>query len=204
VDPEVPIEETVGALAEAAAAGKIRGVGICEAAPDTIRRASAVTPLSAVQTEYSLFTRDVESNGVLDVCRELGIGFVAYSPLGRGFLSGKLRSVDALAREDIRRNAPRFQPENLAQNLAVVEAIGRMAMDLGATPSQLALAWLLSRSSQIVAIPGTGRIGHLEENVAAADIRLSIGDLSRLDDLVPPGTAAGQRYADEFLQTTYR
>ncbi|MBO9520637.1 MAG: aldo/keto reductase [Nocardioidaceae bacterium] len=204
VDPDVPVEESFGALGEAVAAGKVRALGICEAAPDTIRRAHAIAPLSAVQTEYSLFTRDVEHNGVLDVCAELGIGFVGYAPLGRGVLTGRLGSLDGLADDDIRRASPRFQAENLGRNLAVVEEVGRLATSLGATPGQLALAWLLARGPSVVAIPGTRRIGYLEENAAAADLRLGVAELARLDELAPPGVAAGQRYTDDFLRTTYR
>jgi aryl-alcohol dehydrogenase-like predicted oxidoreductase len=194
VDPDTPVEETFGALGELVAAGKVRHLGISEAAPLTIRKAHATYPLSAVQTEYSLFSRDVEENGVLDTVRELGIGFVAYSPIGRGFLSGAIRSVEDLPADDWRRNAPRFSQENIAKNLDVVDKVTELAREKGATPAQLAIAWVLAQGDDIVAIPGTKRRRYLEENVGAVDVRLSQEELAELDRLSPRGVAAGERY----------
>ena len=194
VDPDTPVEETFGALGELVAAGKVRHLGISEAAPLTIRKAHATYPLSAVQTEYSLFSRDVEENGVLDTVRELGIGFVAYSPIGRGFLSGAIRSVEDLPEDDWRRNAPRFSQENIAKNLDVVDKVTELAREKGATPAQLAIAWVLAQGDDIVAIPGTKRRRYLEENVGAVDVRLSEEELAELDRLSPRGVAAGERY----------
>jgi aryl-alcohol dehydrogenase-like predicted oxidoreductase len=196
VDPTVPVEETWGAMSELVAAGKVRRLGISEAAPDTIRRAHAVHPVTAVQTEYSLWTRDPEENGVLDTCRALGIGFVAYSPLGRGFLSGQIRSVDDLAPDDFRRNNPRFQGENFQRNLDLVDRVSEIAAEKSVTPGQLALAWVLHQGRDIVPIPGTKRVRYLEENVAAADVALSDDDLRRLDEAAPRGATAGDRYPD--------
>ena len=196
VDPTVPVEETWGAMSELVAAGKVRHLGISEAAPDTIRRAHAVHPVTAVQTEYSLWTRDPEENGVLDTCRALGIGFVAYSPLGRGFLSGQIRSVDDLAPDDFRRNNPRFQGENFQRNLDLVDRVSEIAAKKSVTPSQLALAWVLHQGRDIVPIPGTKRVRYLEENVAAADVALSDDDLRRLDEAAPRGATSGDRYPD--------
>src|SRR6195952_3536271 len=173
VDPDTPIEETFGALGELVAAGKLRYLGISEAAPDTIRRAHATAPLSAVQTEYSLFTRDVEDDGVLDVVRELGIGFVPYSPLGRGFLSGTIRSIDDFAADDFRRASPRFQGENFQRNLDVLAQVTAIAEQKGVTPSQLALAWGLAQGDDVAPIPGPRRTANLEENVAAVDVTLT-------------------------------
>ncbi|WP_306364897.1 aldo/keto reductase [Nocardia sp. CC227C] len=194
VDPRVPTEETFGALAELVHAGKVRYLGISEASPDTIRRAHAVHPLTAVQTEFSLFTRDVEDNGVLATVRELGIGFVAYSPLGRGFLSGDIRSLDDLADDDFRRISPRFQGENFAMNLAVVDKVRELAAEKGITPAQLALAWVLAQGTDIVAIPGTTTRAHLAQNIAAADIVLEPAELAAIERLAPKGGAAGDRY----------
>ncbi len=196
VDPNTPVEETWGAMAELVAAGKVRALGISEAAPGTIRRAHAVHPMTAVQTEYSLWTRDPEVDGVFETVRELGIGFVAYSPLGRGFLSGGIRSTDQLEPGDFRRHNPRFSEENLARNLTLVQRVEQIASDKGVTPSQLALAWVLHRGDDIVAIPGTKRRRYLEENAAAAEIELSAEDLERLDAAAPVGAAAGDRYTD--------
>ncbi len=196
VDPNTPVEETWGAMAELVAAGKVRALGISEAAPGTIRRAHAVHPMTAVQTEYSLWTRDPEVDGVVETVRELGIGFVAYSPLGRGFLSGGIRSTDQLEPGDFRRHNPRFSEENLARNLTLVQRVEQIASDKGVTPSQLALAWVLHRGDDIVAIPGTKRRRYLEENAAAAEIELSAEDLERLDAAAPVGAAAGDRYTD--------
>jgi len=201
VDPSVPIEDTWGALKELVEAGKIRFAGISEAAPETIRRAHAVQPVTAVQTEYSLWTRDPEDNGVLATCAELGIGFVAYSPLGRGFLSGQIRSVDDLEENDFRRHNPRFQGANFAKNLELVDKVRQLADEKGVTAGQLALAWVMAQSGSsgrptIVPIPGTKRVRYLEENAAAADVRLTDDDLRRLDEAAPVGAAAGDRYPD--------
>jgi aryl-alcohol dehydrogenase-like predicted oxidoreductase len=204
VDPNVPTEETFGAMGEAVAAGKVRYLGISEAAPDTIRRAHATAPLSAVQTEYSLFSRDVEDDGVLETVRELGIGFVAYSPLGRGFLSGTIRSVDDLAEDDWRRNNPRWQGENFAANLAVVDRVRELAAAKGVEASQLALAWVLARGDDIVAIPGTKRRSYLEVNAAASNLALSADELSAIDEVAPAGSAAGARYPEAAMAAVHR
>ncbi len=193
IDPRVPIEETVGAMSDLVAAGKVRHLGLSEAAPETIRRAHAVHPITAVQTEYSLWTRDVEAD-VLPTLRELGIGLVAYSPLGRGFLTGQITSPDDLAADDWRRNNPRFQRENFQRNRDLVDAITRMADDKGVTPAQLALAWVLAQGDDIVAIPGTTRPQRVEENIGALDVTLTGDDLARLDEIAPVGAAAGTRY----------
>ncbi|HUK76961.1 MAG TPA: aldo/keto reductase [Thermoleophilia bacterium] len=196
VDKTVPIEETVGAMAELVEAGKVRYLGLSEAAPATIRRAHTVHPITALQTEYSLWTRDPEQ-GVLPVVRELGIGFVAYSPLGRGFLAGRFRSADDLtAPGDFRTRHPRFQDENLARNLELLRRLELIAADKGCSAAQLALAWVLHRGPDIVPIPGTKRLRYLEENVAAAAIVLDAEELARLDEALPPGATAGARYAD--------
>jgi aryl-alcohol dehydrogenase-like predicted oxidoreductase len=191
VDPKVEIEETVGALAELVAQGKILHIGLSEAAPETIRRAQAVHPITAVQTEYSLWTRDPEAE-VLPTCRELGIGFVPYSPLGRGFLSGRFKSPDELDEGDFRRNGPRFTGENLQANLQLAEKVGQIAADKGVTPAQLAIAWVLAQGKDLVPIPGTKRRSYLEENAAAADVQLSEDDLARIDAELP--SASGARY----------
>ena len=201
VDTGVPIEDTWGALKELVEAGKIRHAGISEAAPDTIRRADAVQPVTAVQTEYSLWTRDPEDDGVLATCAELGIGFVAYSPIGRGFLSGQIRSVEHLDPSDFRRHNPRFQGENFGKNLALVDRVRELAEAKGVTATQLALAWVMAQSGRggnpaIVPIPGTKRVAYLEENAAAADIELTEDDLRGLDEAAPPGATAGDRYPD--------
>ena len=196
VDRDTPVEETWGALAELVEAGKVRFLGISEAAPDTIRRACAVHPVTAVQTEYSLWTRDPDENGVLATARELGIGFVAYSPLGRGFLSGAIRSPDDLDPDDFRRQNPRFQGANFDKNLELVARVGEIAGEKGVTPAQLALAWVLHQGDDIVPIPGTKRVAYLEENAAAAEVALSAEDLARIDRAVPHGAAAGDRYPD--------
>jgi aryl-alcohol dehydrogenase-like predicted oxidoreductase len=195
VDPETPIEETVGAMKELVQAGKVRFLGMSEAAPDTIRRAHGVHPISALQTEYSLWSRDPEDE-ILQTVRELGIGFVAYSPLGRGFLSGEIKSPDDLAENDFRRTNPRFQGENFQRNLDLVERVKEIAAEKGVTPSQLALAWLLHQGEDIVPIPGTKRRKYLEENVAAADIQLTEDELRRIDEAAPVGEAQGDRYPD--------
>ncbi|SDN25984.1 Predicted oxidoreductase [Geodermatophilus siccatus] len=210
VDATVPVEDTWGALGELVEAGKVRHAGISEAAPETIRRAHAVQPVTAVQTEYSLWTRDPEDDGVLATCAELGIGFVAYSPIGRGFLSGRIRSLDDLAPDDFRRNNPRFQGENFARNLELVDRVREIADEKGVTATQLALAWVMAQSDRggspaggggagrpvIVPIPGTKRVAYLEENAAAADVRLTDDDLRRLDEAAPVGATAGDRYPD--------
>ena len=195
VDPTVPIEETIGAMATLVREGKVRYIGISEAAPATIRRAHAVHPLSALQTEYSLWSRDPEDE-ILPTLRELGIGFVPYSPLGRGFLSGEVRSVDDMAPDDFRRNSPRFQGENFARNLTLVDRVKEVAASKGVTPSQLALAWLLAQGGDIVPIPGTKRRTYLEENAGALSVRLSAQDLARIEEAAPKGAAAGERYPD--------
>lgn len=195
VDPDTPIEETVGAMSELVLAGKVRHLGLSEAAPDTIRRAHAVHPITALQTEYSLWTRDVEAE-ILPLCRELGIGFVAYSPLGRGFLTGRFRGLDDLDEGDFRRHSPRFAGEAFARNLALVDRVRALAQDKGVTPAQLALAWVSAQGEDVVPIPGTKRRRYLEENVAAAALELSADEVARLSAAVPPGAAEGERYAD--------
>jgi aryl-alcohol dehydrogenase-like predicted oxidoreductase len=195
VDPNTPIEETVGAMKELVEQGKVRYLGLSEAAPGTIRRAHEVHPISALQTEYSLWTRDPEDE-VLPTVRELGIGFLAYSPLGRGFLSGQIRSPDDFAQDDFRRANPRFQGENFQRNLSLVERVKEIAAEKDVTPGQLAIAWLLHRGDDIVPIPGTKRRRYLEENVAAAGVSLSQEDLERIDEAAPAGAAAGDRYPD--------
>jgi aryl-alcohol dehydrogenase-like predicted oxidoreductase len=195
VDPKVPIEETVGAMAELVQQGKVRYIGISEAAPATIRRAHTVHPITALQTEYSLWSRDPEDE-ILPTVRELGIGFVAYSPLGRGFLSGSITSADDLAADDFRRNSPRFQGENFNKNLQLVERVKEIAGEKGVTPGQLAIAWLLAQGDDIVPIPGTKRRAYLEENVAAVDITLNQAELDRINEVAPKNVAAGDRYPD--------
>jgi aryl-alcohol dehydrogenase-like predicted oxidoreductase len=195
VDANTPIEDTVGAMAELVQQGKVRYLGLSEAAAGTIRRAVKVHAISALQTEYSLWTRDVEE-AILPTCRELGIGFVAYSPLGRGFLTGQVRRVEDLAPDDCRRRSPRFQGENFQKNLQLVERVQEIAMEKRCTPGQLALAWLLARGLDIVPIPGTKRLKYLEENVGAMQVHLSDQDLHRIEDAAPKGSAAGQRYPD--------
>jgi aryl-alcohol dehydrogenase-like predicted oxidoreductase len=195
VDPTVPIEDTIGAMAELVQAGKVRYIGMSEAAPATIRRAQTVHPITALQTEYSLWSREPEDEILLTV-RELGIGFVPYSPLGRGFLTGAFQSPDDFAPDDYRRNSPRFQGENFAKNLDLVEKVKEIAAEKGVTPAQLALAWLLAQGDDIVPIPGTKHRKYLEENVAAVDIELSQAELDRIDAVAPQGVAAGDRYAN--------
>ena len=193
VDPATPIEETVGAMAELVQQGKVRFLGLSEAAPATIRRAHAVHPIAALQTEYSLWSRDPEE-GLLATVRELGIGFVPYSPLGRGFLTGQFRSIDDLAPDDYRRHSPRFVGENFARNLELVRAVEDMALEKGCTSAQLALAWVLAQGEDIVPIPGTKRVALLEQNLRALDVVLSPADLARIDRIIPPGAAQGHRY----------
>jgi aryl-alcohol dehydrogenase-like predicted oxidoreductase len=194
VDPNTPIEDTVGAMADLVRQGKVRYLGLSEAAPATIRRAHAVHPITALQTEYSLWSRDPEDE-ILPTVRELGIGFVPYSPLGRGFLTGKIKSIDDLEADDYRRNSPRFQGENFQKNLDLLREIEAIANDKGCTPSQLALAWVLAQGDDIVPIPGTKHRAFLEMNVAAVDIHLTQEDLDRIDQVMPLGAAAGTRYA---------
>jgi aryl-alcohol dehydrogenase-like predicted oxidoreductase len=199
VDPEVPIEDTIGAMAELVQQGKVRYLGMSEAAPATLRRAHKVHPITALQTEYSLWTRDPE-DGPLAACRELGVGFVAYSPLGRGFLTGRFRTPDDLPADDVRRNHPRFMGENFQKNLELVREVERLAQQKGCTASQLALAWVLAQGEDIVPIPGTTKIRYLEENIAAADIRLTTEERKRLDEVVPSGAAAGARYPEATMR----
>jgi aryl-alcohol dehydrogenase-like predicted oxidoreductase len=195
VDKGTEIEETVGAMAELAQAGKVRHLGLSEASAETIRRAHAVHPIAALQTEYSLWTRDPEDE-ILPTIRELGIGFVAYSPLGRGFLSGRISSPDDLDPDDFRRNNPRFQGENFDRNLELVEQVREIAEEKGATPAQLALAWVLRRGDDVVPIPGTKRVHYLEENARAAEVELSDHDLARIEEAFPKNATAGDRYPD--------
>jgi aryl-alcohol dehydrogenase-like predicted oxidoreductase len=195
VDVETPIEETVGAMADLVQEGKVRYLGLSEAASDTIRRAHAVHPISALQTEYSLWSRDPEAE-ILPTVRELGIGFVAYAPLGRGFLTGRIRSVNELDEKDFRRRGPRFQEENLQHNLELVEQVEAIAQEKGVKASQIALAWVLARGDDIVPIPGTKRRSYLEQNAAAAEIELTPDELERLEQVFPAGAAAGDRYPD--------
>ena len=200
VDRATPIEETVGAMAELVREGKVRYLGLSEAAPATIRRAHAVHPISALQTEYSLWTREPEDE-ILPTTRELGIAFVPYSPLGRGFLTGRFRTIDDLPADDYRRNSPRFQGENFQKNLDVVHLVQQLAAEKGCTPSQLALAWLLHRGEDIVPIPGTKRVRYLEENAAARDVQLTEVDMRRIDEIAPLGVAAGMRYTEPGMKT---
>ncbi|MFO0955988.1 MAG: aldo/keto reductase [Isosphaeraceae bacterium] len=193
VDTNVPIEETVGAMAELVKAGKVRYLGLSEASPATIRRAAKVHPIAALQTEYSLWSREPEQ-GILPTVRELGIGFVAYSPLGRGFLTGAFKTIDDLAPDDYRRNAPRFQGENFAKNLEIVARIRSLAASKGCTPGQLALAWVMAQGSDIVPIPGTKRAEYLDENMGSLAVGLSAGELEEIDAILPSGTASGDRY----------
>jgi aryl-alcohol dehydrogenase-like predicted oxidoreductase len=195
VDKSVEIEETVGAMAELVQAGKVRFLGLSEASPDTIRRAHAVHPITALQTEYSLWSRDPEDS-ILPTVRELGIGFVAYSPLGRGFLSGRFRSPSDFPDDDFRRHHPRFQGENFERNMELVSRVEELASSKGVTAGQLALAWVLARGDDIVPIPGTKRVHYLEENAAAAEVSLTDDELRQLDEIAPAGVAAGDRYAD--------
>jgi aryl-alcohol dehydrogenase-like predicted oxidoreductase len=195
VDNNTPIEETVGAMKELVEAGKVRHLGLSEAAPDTIRRAHAVHPITALQTEYSLWSRDPEDE-ILPTVRELGIGFVAYSPLGRGFLSGQIKSLDDLDEHDFRRRNPRLQGENFQKNLDLVEKVEEIAKEKGVTASQLALAWVLAQGEDIVPIPGTKRVKYLEENVGALDVQLTDEELRRIDEAFPKGATAGDRYPD--------
>jgi aryl-alcohol dehydrogenase-like predicted oxidoreductase len=203
VDPTVPIEETVGAMAQLKRDGKIRFLGLSEASPETIRRAHAVHPITALQTEYSLWSREPES-GLLDVCRSLGIGFVAYSPLGRGFLTGRFATVEDLAPDDWRRNNPRFHPDNFRKNLDIVERVKAIAARKRWTPAQLALAWVLAQGDDIIPIPGSKSRERLEENAVAADLQLTRDELREIDTLLPPGIAAGTRYPEAGMRAVNR
>jgi aryl-alcohol dehydrogenase-like predicted oxidoreductase len=203
VDPKVPVEETVGAMAELVREGKVRFLGLSEAGPETLRRATAVHPIAAVQSEYSLWTRDPE-DAALEACRALGIGFVAYSPLGRGFLTGQIRRFEDFEPDDYRRHSPRFQGENFEKNLELVRSVESLARARGCTPAQLALAWVLSRGDDIVPIPGTKRQRYLEENVAAAAIELTPGELAEIERAFPPGAASGLRYPEAMMQSVAR
>ncbi len=198
VDPDVPIEETVGAMGELVAAGKVRHLGLSEPAAETVRRAHATFPLSAVQSEYSLWTRDPEDE-VLPTLRELGIGFVPYSPLGRGFLTGQIRSLDDLPEDDWRRTNPRFQEEALRENLALADRVAELAEEIGASPAQLALAWVMAKGEDVVPIPGTKRPERLEQNAAAADLALSEAQIAALDDAIAPGAVRGSRYDESGM-----
>jgi aryl-alcohol dehydrogenase-like predicted oxidoreductase len=195
VDPDVPIEDTIGEMAKLVEEGKVRYIGMSEAAPETIRRAAKVHNITALQTEYSLWSRDPEDE-ILKTVRELGIGFVAYSPLGRGFLTGQIKSPDDFGEGDFRKNHPRFQGENFQKNMELVEKVNQIAEEKGCTTGQLALAWVLAQGDDIVPIPGTRHINYLDENIGAVDIKLSDEDLQRLDEAAPAGATAGDRYAD--------
>lgn len=199
VDPKTPIEETVGAMAELVTAGKVRHLGLSEAAPATIRRAAKVHPIAALQTEYSLWSREAEAE-VLPTVRELGIGFVAYSPLGRGFLTGQFKRIDDLPADDYRRNAPRFQGDNFQKNLELVKKIEELAVAKGCTPSQLALAWVLAQGEEVVPIPGTKRVKYLDDNLGAVSVRLTADDLAQIDAILPAGAAAGDRYNEQAMK----
>ncbi|MDQ3803721.1 MAG: aldo/keto reductase [Acidobacteriota bacterium] len=203
VDPQTPIEETVGEMSRLVEEGKVRHLGLSEAGVETIRRAHAVHPVAALQTEYSLWSRDPE-DGILDACRELGIGFVAYSPLGRGFLTGQFKSFEDLAPDDYRRNSPRFQGENFSKNLELVARIEELAAEKGCTPAQLALAWVLAQGEDIVPIPGTKRRKYLEENVAALEVEITPEELRRIDEVAPKGAAAGTRYPEAMMASVNR
>ncbi len=200
VDPDTPIEDTVGAMAELVAQGKVRFLGLSEAGPQTLRRASAIHPIAAVQTEYSLWSRDPEED-ILPTCRELGIGFVAYSPLGRGFLTGQIRRYEDLAEDDYRRNSPRFQGDNFQKNLDLVRRIEEIAREKDCKPSQLALAWVLAQGDDIVPIPGTKRRTYLEENLGALAVRLTPEELEQINETAPQGAAAGTRYPEAMMHT---
>jgi aryl-alcohol dehydrogenase-like predicted oxidoreductase len=201
VDPETPIEETVGAMSQLVEEGKVKYLGLSEASAETLRRASKIHPIAALQSEYSLWTRDVEDNDVLVACRELNIGFVSYSPLGRGMLSGEIKKFEDLAADDYRRHSPRYQGENFDKNLRLVEKIEEIARAKGVTTSQLALAWVLAQGQDIVPIPGTKRIKYLEQNAAAADIILSQEELAAIEDVFPKDAAAGLRYPEAMMKS---
>jgi len=203
VDPATPIEETVGAMADLVRQGKVRWIGLSEAGPETLRRASAVHPITALQTEYSLWSRDPE-DAILETCRALGIGFVAYSPLGRGFLTGQISRFEDLAADDYRRTSPRFQGENFQKNLDLVRRVEELAREKGCSPAELALAWVLAQGEDVVAIPGTKRRKYLEENLGALDVRLDAGDLARIDAVLPRDAASGGRYPEAMMRVVAR
>ena len=203
VDPDTPIEDTVGAMSELVREGKVRWLGLSEAAPQTIRRAHAVHPIAALQSEYSLWSREPE-DVILPTLRELGIGFVPYSPLGRGFLTGQIKRIEDLEADDYRRHSPRFQGENFQKNLHLVDEINSIASDKGCAPAQLALAWVLAQGNDIVPIPGTKKRKYLEENVRALEVQLTANDLARIDRVIPPGAASGERYAPAALRAVNR
>ncbi len=204
VDPGVPIEETVGAMAELVRAGKVRWLGLSEAGSDTLKRAMAVHPIAALQSEYSLWSRDVERNGTLATCRELGIGFVSYSPLGRGFLTGAIQKPSDLSDDDWRHTNPRFQGEAFERNLRLAEHVKNLAERKGCSPAQLALAWVLAQGEDIVPIPGTKRIRYLEDNMGALNVSLNADELAQIDNLFPPGVAEGERYAEPMMALVNR
>ena len=199
VDPNVPIEDTVGAMAELVQAGKVRHIGLSEASGATLERAFAVHPIAALQSEFSLWTRDPQTNGMLDACRKLGVSLVAYSPLGRGFLTGAIRTPDDFDAGDYRRHSPRFVGENFTRNLQLVEQVKKLAADKGCSPAQLALAWVLAQGDDIIAIPGTKRRSRLDENLNTLDVSLSAGELKAIDEVFPPDVAAGDRYATSMM-----
>ena len=204
VDPATPIEETVGAMAGLVKEGKVRWLGLSEVSADTLRRAHKVHPITAVQSEYSLWSRDPEDDGVFDACRDLGVGFVPYSPLGRGFLTGQIKKFDDLEPDDYRRNSPRFQGENFQKNLDLVGRIEEIARSKNCTPAQLALAWVLAQGDDLVPIPGTKRRKYLEENVGALDVNLTFEDLEKIDEIAPKGAAAGTRYPEAMMASVGR
>ena len=201
VDPETPIEETVGAMAELVKEGKVKYLGLSEASAETLRRASKIHPITALQSEYSLWTRDVEDNDILATCRELGIGFVPYSPLGRGFLSGEIKRFEDLAEDDYRRHSPRFQGENFQKNLDLVKQVEEIAKEKGITTSQLALAWVLAQGQDVVPIPGTKRRKYLEQNTGATEVILSQENLARIDEVFPKDAATGLRYPEAMMKS---
>ena len=203
VDPNTPIEETVGAMARLVEEGKVRYLGLSEASAETVRRAAAVHPIAALQSEYSLWTRDVEAE-ILPACRELGVGFVAYSPLGRGFLTGRFEKPEDLPADDRRRQFPRFREENFGQNMRLVERVREVAAEKGCTPSQLAIAWVLAQGPEVVPIPGTKRRKYLEENAGAAGVELSREDLARIEDVLSREAIAGERYPEQSMSTLNR
>jgi len=203
VDPNTPIEETVGAMARLVEEGKVLHLGLSEASAETVRRAAAVHPIAALQSEYSLWTRDVETE-ILPACRELGVGFVAYSPLGRGFLTGRFQKPEDLPEDDRRRQFPRFREENFRQNMRLVERVREVAAEKGCQPSQLALAWVLAQGKEIVPIPGTKRRAYLEENVGAAEVELKPEDLARIEDVLSHEAVAGERYPEQSMSTLNR
>jgi aryl-alcohol dehydrogenase-like predicted oxidoreductase len=204
VDPATPIEETVGAMAGLVKEGKVRFLGLSEVSPETLRRAHKVHPITAVQSEYSLWSRDPEDDGILDACRELGVGFVPYSPLGRGFLTGQIKRFEDLAPDDYRRHSPRFQGENFQKNLDLVKHIEEIAKSKNCTPAQLALAWVLAQGNDLIPIPGTKRRKYLEENLGALDVTLTPEDLERIDEVAPKGVAAGTRYPEAMMAAVGR